>query len=123
MTISYEGGCQCRAIRFHAKTEPIFISNCHCESCRKASGGAFSTWVGFKAENAEWTKQTPSFHQSSPGVARGFCRDCGTPLSYAGEKWPNEIHFLVGVFDDPNKFVPNKDAFPDEALPWVQKFQ
>lgn len=114
------GGCQCGAVRFRTHGAPRFVSNCHCASCRKATGAAFSTWVGFKDANTEWTAPAASFYASSPNVQRGFCAACGTPLSYAGSKWPGEIHFLAGVFDDAAAFTPAHEIFTEDALPWMR---
>jgi hypothetical protein len=113
----HEGGCQCGAVRFAADGAPRFVARCHCRSCRRATGAAFSTWVGFAEAQARWAGN-PAFHASSPGVRRGFCRDCGTPLSYQGDKWASEIHILIGAFDEPAAFTPTNDAFPGEALSW-----
>jgi hypothetical protein len=117
--MTHEGGCQCGAVRFETNGAPKFVANCHCASCRKATGAAFSTWVGFKDDQVRWTEKQPSFHASSPGVKRGFCAQCGTPLTYAGEKWPGETHFLIGVFDDPAAFTPNAEVFTEDALSWA----
>lgn len=115
------GGCQCGAVRFEANGDPKFVSNCHCYSCRKATGAAFSTWVGFNENHVRWTRGGPDIFNSSPGVSRGYCRSCGTPLTYAGEKWAGEIHFLVGVFDNPDAFTPRNESFTDDALLWALK--
>jgi hypothetical protein len=116
----HSGGCQCGAVKFQTAGAPKFVANCHCNSCRKATGAAFSTWVGFSDKNVCWVTAPPSYYASSPGVARGFCADCGTPLTYAGEKWAGETHFLIGVFDDPTAFEPRNDVFTEEALAWVK---
>lgn len=117
---AHDGGCHCRKIRFRSKGEPKFVSRCHCDSCRRTTGAAFSTWVGFVAENVEWSAGTPSFYASSKGVKRGFCASCGTPLSYESDKWPGEQHLLIGAFDDPRAFTPTSDFLKDEALAWVK---
>jgi hypothetical protein len=115
-----EGGCHCKVVRFRANAEPKFVSRCHCDSCRRTTGGAFSTWVGFRADDVEWTAGPPIFYASSIGVKRGFCRSCGTPLSYESDKWPGERHFLIGVFDEPAAFTPTGDYLKEEALLWVK---
>lgn len=117
--IVYRGGCQCGAVRFETSGAPKFVANCHCRSCRKATGAAFSTWVGFDNAAVRWTTPAPAFYASSDGVRRGHCASCGTPLSYEGEKWAGETHFLIGVFDDPSAFVPRTDVFTEDALPWA----
>jgi hypothetical protein len=116
---AHEGGCHCGKVRFKASSAPKFVSRCHCESCRRTTGAAFSTWVGFTAEAVEWTGEAPAFYASSKGVKRGRCKSCGTPLSYESEKWPGERHFLIGVFDDPRQFTPAGDYLPEEGLAWA----
>ncbi len=117
--VTYTGGCQCGAVKFQASGAPKFVSKCHCNSCRKATGAAFSTWVGFADGQVRWLKAAPSIHASSLGAARGFCAACGAPLTYAGEAWPGEIHILIGAFDNPNAFTPDKDVFTEDALDWA----
>jgi hypothetical protein len=115
----HEGGCQCGSIRAETRGAPRFVANCHCRDCRKATGAAFSTWVGFSNDRLRWLTELPAYFASSPGVKRGFCPVCGTPLSYEGDKWPGETHLLIGIFDDPAAFTPRGDVFVDEALPWA----
>lgn len=114
---THKGGCHCGAVRFEARNPPRFVARCHCNSCRRTTGGAFSTWIGFRNDQIRWLTR-PAFHESSPGVRRGFCPKCGTPLSFGGGKWPDETHFLVGVFDDPSRYVPTVDVFTEDALSW-----
>ena len=115
------GGCQCGAVRFAITAPPKFVARCHCASCRRATGGTYSVWVGFRDADMRWTTGAPAVYESSPGVRRGFCAACGTPLSYQGAKWPGETHLLIGAFDDPATFTPTGDAFADEALAWVRE--
>lgn len=121
MSKTNNGGCQCGAVKFSASGAPKFVANCHCASCRKATGAAFSTWVGFLADRVKWQNEAPTFYASSETVQRGFCRQCGSPLTYAGAKWPGETHILIGAFDDPAIFTPHTEVFTDEALPWARK--
>jgi hypothetical protein len=113
-----QGGCQCGAVRFEARGPPKFIANCHCQACRRATAAAFSTWVGFETARISWQGQR-AIYESSPGVQRGYCRACGTPLSYSGSRWPDETHLLAGTFDQPEGLVPASDAFAGEKLPWA----
>lgn len=120
MTQMHEGGCRCGAIRFACRGEPKFVARCHCESCRRATGGAFSTWVGWGESQVALSGEAPAVYRSSPGVEREFCAACGTSLAYRGEKWPGETHFLIGTYDDPEAFTPRSDAFAEEALSWAK---
>ena len=111
------GHCLCGAVKFETRGTPRFVANCHCANCRRATGAAFSTWVGFTDDQIIWAGERASY-ASSEGVARGFCKDCGTPLSYQGAKWDGETHILIGAFDQPEDFTPKGDVFTEEALPF-----
>jgi hypothetical protein len=113
------GGCHCRRVRFTARGSPRFVSRCHCDSCRRTTGGAFSVWVGFKDDAVAWSGEPRALYASSPGVSRGRCRSCGAPLTYQSVKWPGETHILIGVFDSPRAYAPIGDYQKEEALPWV----
>lgn len=56
---------------------------------------------------------------SSPGVVRSFCSTCGTSLSYRNERWPDDIHLMVGIFDHSEALPPQFHIFFDERLPWT----
>lgn len=114
-----EGRCACGAVSFKADSKPKFVANCHCADCRKATGAAFSTWVGYRDEQLSWQGE-PAAYASSPGVTRQFCQACGSPLTYQGARWPGETHVLIGAFDQPEAFTPAGDVFVDSALDWVR---
>jgi hypothetical protein len=118
MTEIRTGSCRCGAVRFAASGAPKFVTNCHCEACRRATGAPFSTWVGYESGAVSWTG-TRTVYRSSATVERGFCAACGTPLSYSGKKWSAETHLLIGTFDDPGGLVPTSDSFTGDKLPWA----
>ena len=73
--------CFCGGIRFELSAPPVFACHCHCESCRRASGGPFVTWVTFPLESFSLSAGKPAEHRSSPDVVRGHCADCETSIS------------------------------------------
>jgi hypothetical protein len=78
-----------------------------------------TTYAGFAAERFAVVAGAPERFPSSPGVTRTFCPRCGSPLTYEGARWPGEVHVLIGTMDRPQDFVPERDAFSEERLPWV----
>ena len=75
------GGCQCGAIRYAVKGELDNPSICHCRMCQKAFGSFFAPLVGTPVPDFEVTRGTLSIFRSSDAVERGFCANCGTPLT------------------------------------------
>jgi hypothetical protein len=113
------GRCLCGAIRFEARGEPRFVSNCHCDSCRRASSAPSVAWAGFKREQVAITGDTLTGYASSPGVIRSFCGRCGSPISFEGQRWAGETHLPVCAFDSPESMPPSTDHFEAEKLPWA----
>jgi hypothetical protein len=116
---THGGGCLCGAVRYTAAGAPKWIANCHCASCRRATGAPFTTYAGFAAKRFAWTAGAPARFPSSPGVIRSFCGRCGSPLTYEGARWPGEVHVLVGSMDRPQDFAPGGEVFVEERLPWL----
>ncbi len=115
-----EGRCLCGEARFQAKSKPIWVGHCHCESCRRNTGSAVATFVGFRQDQVEFTAGERQFYQSSPGVRRGFCGSCGTPLSYEAKKFPGETHIYLCTLDNPERFVAEFHVFYAERVPWFK---
>jgi len=114
------GGCMCDKVRYQVTGKPFSVSYCHCLSCRRHSGAPVVTLVGLKQDQVEFTEGERKIYESSPGVGRGFCGDCGTPISWegdGGELGPLvELH--INTFDDPNQFPPEQHIHHDERLSW-----
>jgi hypothetical protein len=113
-----KGHCLCGAVTFETRAEPRFISNCHCESCRRAASAPSLTWAGFTEDQVSFAGETLTHYASSPGVTRSFCGRCGSPLAFRGERWAGEVHIPVCAFDAPETMAPTKDYFDNEKLPW-----
>ena len=116
----HSGGCQCGAVRFRGSHFGR-SSICHCRMCQKAFGGIFGLLV--TVHDLEWTRGSPRRFASSNKAHRGFCAECGTPLTF---ETGGPVEIAVGAFDDPTVVPPtiqvnpaDKVAFFDEicALP------
>lgn len=114
------GGCQCGAVRyaFYAPLENVHA--CHCRMCQRAVGGAFALLAGGKKENFAWTKGEPALYVSSNVAARAYCRDCGTPLSFAYDMPEARFYVTIGSLDDPNGAPIVKQYGTESKLSWVE---
>ncbi len=111
-TASFSGGCQCGAVRFRAGRLGR-ASICHCRMCQKAFGGFFGPLV--TAHDLAWTRGAPRTFASSNKVKRGFCGDCGTPLSY---DYGGPLEIAIGAFDNPAVAAPEIQVNPADKLPF-----
>lgn len=112
--------CLCGAVAIKARGAPSWIGLCHCESCRRASGGVLIAAAGFPRSAIAVERGSLSYYASSPGVRRGFCANCGTALSYENERWREDIHLMIGAFDEPALLKPQFHIFAEEQIPWLK---
>ena len=112
------GGCQCGAVRYEMLGAPQWTTICHCGMCKKASGQPFMAFAGGKADRLRWTRGTPAFFQSSDVAERGFCPQCGTPLTY-GRKGAETLSVTIGSLDDPAAVTPTLQNGVEGKLPWL----
>jgi len=113
------GGCFCGAIRFEVSGPELYACFCHCESCRRVTGGAFVPWVTFTRPEFRVTRGNISWHHSTPGVTRGFCPACGTSLSYEHERRPGQIDVTMTSLDEPDAIRPRSHIWVEDKLSWI----
>lgn len=113
---NHTGGCQCGAVRFRVEGELSDASVCHCRMCQKAFGSFYAPLVSVRGAKLEWTRGEPKTFQSSNAAARGFCAECGTPLTYEA---PDGIAVAIGAFDHPETIVPKIQWGTEAKLPYV----
>lgn len=97
------GGCQCGAVRFRCEIEAETASICHCRMCQKAFGSFYAPLVHTRGGTLVWTKAEPKRFRSSTYATRGFCPDCGTPLTY---ETAEAVSIAIGALDDPGAVPP-----------------
>lgn len=114
------GYCQCGAVTYTATAEPKWSAHCHCKDCRRQTASAVATFVCFEQNHFSLNSGEFKAYESSPGVRRSFCPDCGTPMAYETDKLPGEIHLLIGTLDKPEDFPPQLQVFCREQLPWLK---
>ena len=114
------GGCQCGAVRYEITGALNKPSICHCRMCQKAFGSFFAPLAGVKLEKFEVTRGELAVFKSSDEAERGFCRNCGTPLSfhYVGS---DRISISIGSFDRPERVAPAIQYGIEGRLPYFSE--
>jgi len=115
----YAGGCLCGTVRYEATGDVANLCFCHCTSCRRATGAPMVPWGTFAKGRFAMTVGQLAEYRSSPGVARGFCSNCGTSLTYRNELRIDEIDVALATLDDPNALAPQAHIWVRDKLPWV----
>lgn len=112
---TFTGGCQCGAVRFSAAALGR-ASICHCRMCQKAFGNLCGPLV--TATGLNWTRGALKHFQSSNKVRRGFCADCGTPLTY---EYEGGVEVAIAAFDQAADIEPVIQLAVESRLPWFDK--
>lgn len=118
--IRITGGCQCGAVRYALHADIDKPSICHCRMCQKAFGSFYAPLVGVKLAAFELTRGALSIYRSSEAVERGFCRDCGTPLSFRYVDG-DQIDVAIGSLDDPAIAKPIIQYGTEGRMPWLDE--
>jgi hypothetical protein len=76
------GQCLCGKVRFEIDGELGETRLCYCELCRRANGTAFSANVPISVDRYRLIagREHIREYESSAGVFRAFCSNCGSPV-------------------------------------------
>ena len=84
--------------------------------CQRALGNAFAPLV--TARGLRWLTGEPKRFRSSNKVQRGFCANCGTPLTYEPDGFDPEI--TIASLDAPASVAPVIQIGLESRLPWCE---
>jgi hypothetical protein len=114
------GSCLCGGVKFELTEAPETLRYCHCESCKKLSGGAATVngrvpSTAIRILEGEDLLQT---FQPAEGSAKTFCLACGSNLFGGG--WPESQTASVRAttFDDPFEARPSAHIFVASVAAW-----
>lgn len=113
------GQCLCGKVRYQIPDSPKYIFNCHCTICRERSGAPFTTWLLYNNQSVSITKGDLSYFESNPNVMRGFCKKCGTDISWINKEKSKWIGLTLGTCKNQNQFKPSSDIWVRSKLEWV----
>jgi hypothetical protein len=116
-SIRITGGCQCGAIRYALHEQPGDPDICHCRMCQKAFGSFFAPLASVPRDKFELTRSALATFMSSDQAERGFCRNCGTPLTFRYVH-SERIAVSIGSLDEPEKVAPKNQVGIEGRLSW-----
>ncbi|MBK8321469.1 MAG: GFA family protein [Betaproteobacteria bacterium] len=124
MAETFEGGCDCGAVRYRLLAKPLFVHCCHCRWCQRESGSAFALNALIESERLERLAGEPEMvrtpSESGYGQLFARCPACRVALwsHYAGAG-PAAAFVRVGTLDDPDRWPPDIHIFTRSKQPWV----
>jgi hypothetical protein len=88
--------------------------------CQKQVAGPFAAWAGSHSDNFRLTRGALAHFQSSADAKRGFCRNCGTPLTYEALSRPR-IEVTLGSLDRHAEIAPIHNVGTEAMERWLGK--
>lgn len=121
MTSAITGSCFCKTIQYQISATIPMAVNCHCNNCKKISGGAFSSLAVVKENRLEITsgKESLTAFQLSENLEKQFCSHCGTPIFNRNNHYPGRCMVALGSLDDPAVVTPSVNVHCENQLSWV----
>ena len=117
-TSKAQATCLCGKVRILARNVSRKMGACHCDMCRKWSGGPLMA-VDCGTDVTIEGEENVSVFASSAWAERGFCKKCGSNLFYR-LKGNNQYMVPVGLFDDLTGVVFDHQVFIDEKPPYYR---
>ena len=116
----FEGSCLCGSVRYRLNARPQTMGACHCDACKKMSGGTNLLVITAPREAFEhlcgdvqrYRRTAESGRQSD--VVR--CAICGTRLWHEPLSFPI-VTVAAGTLDDPSWVVPATHIWIERASP------
>ena len=118
MTLS--GSCLCGSVRFEV-TEPFErVAACHCETCKKLSGGAGTVNGRVRTEAVHLLagEDLVTSFQPAEGSAKSFCSKCGSNLFGAGWPTSEQTSVRLSALVEPYQGKIGAHIFVRSLAPW-----
>ncbi|MDH4442211.1 MAG: GFA family protein [Rhizobium sp.] len=117
--MALSGHCLCGGVHYRTRSLVRSAGHCHCESCRRAASSPVTTFFTVLREETELGGDSLRYYASSPGVRRGFCGTCGSPMSFETERRANEIDLYVASLDAGLSVTIKEHWHWDEHVDWL----
>ncbi len=118
------GGYLCGSVRYKCAGDPGNASYCHCDDCKRATGGPYTVgvlaWAADLRILSGQVKGYTSIADSGRKITREFCPNCGSPLFTRAEKLPDSVFLKAGSLDTPELVRPSCQTWTKRAVPWAR---
>ncbi len=116
-----KGNCLCGEVSYASAADPVFTGICHCTTCQKSTGSAFSFVLAVPTASLTVTGKTSRFDgvgDSGNPTHRDFCPVCGSIVTQTADVMAGITMLTVGTLNDPSWVKPAMQIYCDSALPW-----
>ena len=113
------GHCLCKKTRWEYEGGVTWACYCHCDDCRRNCAAPVTAWLGVPIKNFRWTGNPPKTLESSKGVFRHFCQDCGSPMGFEAEHYAGGMHLYAASLEHPENVEPSFHVNYQHELSWL----
>lgn len=100
MSNTISGNCLCGNVSYQISQDIGDIIHCHCPTCRKAHGSAFSSVAAISDNHFQISgEEHLKCYESSIGKHRHFCTHCGSQI-YAKRQGTDFVILRLGTLND-----------------------
>lgn len=122
MNAPLSGSCQCGAVTYVVSAAPLFTYACHCSSCQKRTGSAFSLGLVIATETLDlkgtltsWSRVSQQGHTNT----RYSCASCGNIIYGIGDTNPELAKLQAGTLQDTTAVEPEVHIWTSKKQPWL----
>ena len=115
------GGCLCGKMRYTIEGDPMFVSQCCCKDCQKATGTGHTTIIGIHKDQLKLEGEPATYTNTGDTggkVTRHFCGTCGGRLYTSGDAPGDHIMVQAGSLDDPGQVSPENCIYVKDRVSW-----
>jgi len=122
MTEHLRGSCLCGGIAYKADKSTVRkASHCYCTMCQKQHGAAAGSYANVASGSFGFEKGAEllaEFHSSEHG-RRGFCKVCGSTLTWRSTQSPDRIAIALGTLDQEYDLPVQYEWFLENKPAWL----
>ncbi|KAF9894847.1 hypothetical protein FE257_004468 [Aspergillus nanangensis] len=125
---STSGSCLCGTVKFQLTGDPQSCFVCHCTSCQKITGSAFSANCWYKQDQLDLIQGEESIKShgdsetaSGHTLTRSFCSTCGSNLflRHSLMDASGMISVTSGTIDNRDNLSPSVEFFCRNKRGWL----
>jgi hypothetical protein len=114
------GSCLCGEVTFELAEPFIRVSNCHCTTCKRISGGTGTVTGRVHTDSVRVLtgRELITTYEPHEGTAKSFCSRCGANLFGSG--WPESEYtgVRISALDSPFEERPQMHIWVQSVAPW-----
>ena len=115
-----KGSCLCGAVAYQAG-DVRDASHCYCTMCQKQHGAGAGSYANVASDGFAWLRGAESVteYASSSEGRRGFCKVCGSTLTWRSTATPERISVTLGTLEPAYTGAVQRELCTDTKPQWL----